>query len=311
MPRIRTVKPRLFQHSGLFDAEHETGLPLRLAYIGLFTCCDREGRFKWDERELKLHVLPWDEIDFSRVLDALVTRGFVVRYACESGEEYGAIPTFTHHQVINNRETASEIPPPPESLVPHGLATREPRVDDARGTRTQGKGREGKGKEGKGKEVNRRLGGDGFSRAREQNTATHVPDRASLAAAEIAIALRTWERERGKAARGVMASHPHVIELAELHVSDAELRRAYDAAVADRDATGDATPVNAGFVRVFVDKHRHPPKPREDNGWRRTPSGIERKASELGIVCPPGRDHTWLAEKCESVMRQHDTGRAA
>ncbi|MDR8920530.1 YdaU family protein [Burkholderia multivorans] len=50
------------------------------------------------------------------------------------------------------------------------------------------------------------------------------------------------------------------------------------------------------------------PKPsqqkREDNSWKRTPAGIERKASELGVVCPPGRDHAWLLEKCESVMRQ-------
>lgn len=155
MPRIRTVKPRLFQHSGLFDAEHDTGLPLRLAYIGLFTCCDREGRFKWDARELKLHILPWDELDFSRVLDALTTRGFVIAYASSTGEKFGAIPKFTHHQVINNRESASEIPPPPESLIQQAIATREPRVDDARTTRTQGKGREGKGKEGKGKEGNK------------------------------------------------------------------------------------------------------------------------------------------------------------
>ncbi|MDN7744704.1 YdaU family protein [Burkholderia multivorans] len=50
------------------------------------------------------------------------------------------------------------------------------------------------------------------------------------------------------------------------------------------------------------------PKPvqpkREDNSWKRTPAGVERKASELGVVCPPGRDHAWLLEKCESVMRQ-------
>lgn len=111
-------------------------------------------------------------------------------------------------------------------------------------------------------------------------------------------------------ARGVTASHPHVIELADLHVCPDELRRAYDAAVADREATGDITAINAGFVRVFVDKQRNPPKTREDSGWRHTPSGIERKASELGIVCPPGRDYAWLAEKCESVMRQRANGTA-
>ncbi|HEY2024596.1 hypothetical protein [Paraburkholderia sp.] len=143
--RIRTVKPSLFQHSGLFDAEHDTGLPLRLAYVGLFTCCDREGRFKWDERELKLHILPWDDLDFSRVLDALVTRGFVMDYASETGERYGVIPTFCKHQVINNRESSSELPAPPETLADKGSATREPRVPHATPTPTKRKGKERKG----------------------------------------------------------------------------------------------------------------------------------------------------------------------
>jgi hypothetical protein len=90
--RIRTIKPDLFHHSDLFDLEQETGLPIRLAWIGLFTCCDRDGRFKWRVRELKLQVLPYDTVDFSRVLDALVTRGFIVRYAIGT-DVYGYIPS--------------------------------------------------------------------------------------------------------------------------------------------------------------------------------------------------------------------------
>lgn len=154
MGRIRTVKPELFTHEDLFEAEQETGLPLRVAFIGLFTCADREGRFKWRPRTLKLAVLPHDAVDFSRVLDALVTRGFLVRYASETGEEIGLIPTFTKHQVINNRETPSDLPAPPADLDmtggPTRTPTRDPRVDDASGTRAQGKGKEGKGKEQEG-----------------------------------------------------------------------------------------------------------------------------------------------------------------
>ncbi|WP_259657848.1 hypothetical protein [Burkholderia pseudomallei] len=146
------MKPELFTHEDLFEAEQETGLPLRVAFIGLFTCADREGRFKWRPRTLKLAVLPHDAVDFSRVLDALVTRGFLVRYASETGEEIGLIPTFTKHQVINNRETPSDLPAPPSDLDTTGVSTRtptrDPRVDDASDTRAQGKGKEGKGKEG-------------------------------------------------------------------------------------------------------------------------------------------------------------------
>jgi hypothetical protein len=153
MPRIRTVKPELFQHSDLYDAEEATGLPVRLAFIAMFTCCDREGRFKWRPRELKLACLPYDPCDFSRVLDALATRGFLVRYADEAGMEYGCIPSFTAHQVINNREQGSKLPSPTEP----GVVTREARVTHAYTTPVKRKGKEGKGKEGeqegKGKEL--------------------------------------------------------------------------------------------------------------------------------------------------------------
>ncbi|GAA4169527.1 hypothetical protein [Shinella granuli] len=87
MARIRTIKPEFFKHEGIFDAEQETGLPLRLAFAGLWTQCDREGRFAWRPRQLKVDILPYDELDFLRVLDALATRGFIVKYASVSTAE--------------------------------------------------------------------------------------------------------------------------------------------------------------------------------------------------------------------------------
>lgn len=152
--RIRTVKPELFRHEGLFEAEQESGLPLRLAFIGLFTVCDRDGIFRWQPRQIKLDVMPYDSHDFSRVLDALMTRGFIRRYACGS-EEYGVIPTFLRHQVINNREKNSVYPRIDEADKVYGnensdLPTEEARVIDASATRhgnVQGEGK-GKGREG-------------------------------------------------------------------------------------------------------------------------------------------------------------------
>lgn len=156
MARIRTVKPELFRHEGLYEAEVATGLPIRLAYIGLFTSCDREGRFKWKPRALKLDALPYDDVDFSRVLDALLTHGFIVKYEF-MGEEFGCIPSWKHHQVINNRETESSLPSPEESTA----CTRQPRVNDASTTplvqvKGEGKGREGKGKEGESNQESRK-----------------------------------------------------------------------------------------------------------------------------------------------------------
>ena len=68
MARIRTVKPELFRHDHLFDCEMRSGFPLRLAFIGLFSVCDRDGKFKWNPKIIKLDVLPYDEIDMELVL---------------------------------------------------------------------------------------------------------------------------------------------------------------------------------------------------------------------------------------------------
>ncbi|MDL2401573.1 hypothetical protein [Rhizobium mayense] len=143
MARIRTIKPEFFKHEGIFDAEHATGLPLRLAFAGLWTQCDREGRFAWRPRQLKVDILPYDDVDFSRVLDALATRGFIVKYA-SNGREYGCIPSWHRHQVINNRERDSEIPEPTEIIeVSDASSTRDARVGHA--GKAEGKGKEGKG----------------------------------------------------------------------------------------------------------------------------------------------------------------------
>jgi hypothetical protein len=150
MARIRTVKPEFFRHEQLFEAEKETGLPLRLAFIGLWTAADRDGRFRWQPRALKLDCLPYDDADFSRVLDALATRGLVVAYEVD-GVKYGHIPTWQKHQVINNREMASNIPAPNVNNV----LTRDARVDDATATplvHTQGEGK-GREEEEEGKEL--------------------------------------------------------------------------------------------------------------------------------------------------------------
>src|SRR3990167_2809571 len=108
--RIRTVKPETFTDYDLWAAESETGLPIIRSYVGLWCCCDREGRFQWKPEELKTAICPYDaSLDFSRVLSGMTTRGFLVRYASQ-GREYGVILAFTRHQVVNNRETPSTIP---------------------------------------------------------------------------------------------------------------------------------------------------------------------------------------------------------
>ncbi len=148
--RIRTIKPEFFLHDGLFDAEVETGLPLRIAFAGLWCAADREGRFRWEPRRLKMQILPYDEVDFSRVLHALTTRGFLVMYRVNDAC-LGWIPGFSRHQIINNRERESELPEfTPESAMEaesDACPTRAPRVPHA--GKAEGKGREGNKEQGK------------------------------------------------------------------------------------------------------------------------------------------------------------------
>ncbi|MGO4210124.1 DnaA N-terminal domain-containing protein [Terriglobus sp. 2YAB30_2] len=155
MARIRTIKPDFFKHEDLFDLEQETGLPVRIAFAGLWTVADRDGRFEWKPRTLKTDVLPHDPVDFAQVLDALETRGFLNTYEVD-GRRYGVIPSWDRHQVINNRESQSVLPPPPQ--LDNVSPTREPRVQDAdkdslTHAPAEGKGREGerKGREQRGR----------------------------------------------------------------------------------------------------------------------------------------------------------------
>src|ERR1700736_353694 len=132
MGRIRTIKPEFFMHDGLYDLEVGSGLPLRLAFAGLWTCADRDGLFEWRPRMLKPQILPHDELDFSVVLSCLEDGGFIVSYEVD-GKKYGYIPSWNKHQSINNRETESVLPAPP-------AVTRQARVSDT--PSGEGKGRE-------------------------------------------------------------------------------------------------------------------------------------------------------------------------
>jgi len=116
MARIRSVKPELFTHERLFEAESDYKLPLRLAFIALFTQCDQWGCFRWQPKRLKLNILPYDEIDIVQIFDALAERGFIEKYEIQ-GEWYGRIPSWPKHQRITRPEHPSGIPWP-EGFIP-------------------------------------------------------------------------------------------------------------------------------------------------------------------------------------------------
>ena len=155
MGRIRTIKPEFFLHEELFDTEAESGLPTRLAFSGLFTIADREGRFIWKPRTLKAQILPHDNLDFEKVLLALRDGGFLIHYEV-SGRQYGCITSFKRHQKINNRESSSTLPPPEDAEVIHNSDEATQRrcvhVQDAEERKGTRKGKEGNKEQGKERE---------------------------------------------------------------------------------------------------------------------------------------------------------------
>lgn len=132
MARIRTIKPEFFTHFELYKLEEETGLPVRLAFAGLWTQSDREGRFKWVPEQLKLGCLPFDVVDFSKVMDLLADKKFLVRYE-HDGKSYGFIPSWLEHQSINQREAQSRLPDPSQCAHMHARAQSNNVSKDSKG----------------------------------------------------------------------------------------------------------------------------------------------------------------------------------
>lgn len=131
MARIRTIKPEFFTSEDIVCMS-----PLaRLFYVSLWCEADREGRMEWKPVTFKMRYLPGDECDINSLAQELIARGLLVLYQAVD-KQYAEIPTFSKHQVINNRESSSTIPPRDKNAKP----TRAPRV--------KAEGKEGKGREG-------------------------------------------------------------------------------------------------------------------------------------------------------------------
>ena len=104
MARIRTIKPEFFTSEDIVALS-----PLaRLLYIALWCEADKEGRLHWKPRTFKMRYLPGDDCDIHALCAELAGAAVVVLY----GDGHAYIPSFSKHQHINPRESASDIPAP-------------------------------------------------------------------------------------------------------------------------------------------------------------------------------------------------------
>jgi hypothetical protein len=299
MARARNIKPGFYTNEDLA----ECSVWARYIFPGLWMMADREGRLEYRPKKIKGELLRFDEQAAEPLLDELQRWGFIKIYEVE-GRAYIQILTFHKHQNPHHRESESEIPSMQSpGLLPHGTASKPGATNGLDDAKAQGKPEASPGIEPEDATCEGGQAGlipdSGFSdslipdsligMASGGGTSAQEGEKNAMTPAAVSIALIGWERERSKAARGITASNQQVIELAAMHVTPAELRKAYDSAVADRRATDDPNPINAGFIRAFVEKHRRPvvlrvsaPDARQErrrNGWAQLTGSSEPQQS--------------------------------
>lgn len=107
MARSRNIKPSFFTN----DLLAECSMAARIAFAGLWTIADREGRLEDRPKKIKAEILPYDDVDMNSLLLELSLRGFIVRYNAEN-TDYIQVVNFSKHQNPHMKEGASTIPAP-------------------------------------------------------------------------------------------------------------------------------------------------------------------------------------------------------
>lgn len=149
MARIRTIKPEFFRHEGLQDLEvANPGKYPMMVFAGLWGHCDKDGRFEWRPRQLKLDILPFLPFDMADVLALLESAGFVESYEVD-GKKYGVIHSFKEHQRLSGKES-QEGGKHPEPNINNDRSNREAPGKHQGSNGEQPESQEGKGREGNG-----------------------------------------------------------------------------------------------------------------------------------------------------------------
>jgi len=109
MARIRSIHPSLWT-----DAAFVSLSPFaRLLMIGLWGECDDKGCFVWSPIEIKMRLLPADNVDALELLQEIEDAGRVLRYQVE-GKEYAVVRNFAKFQ---RPKSPNDIHPSTEEVM--------------------------------------------------------------------------------------------------------------------------------------------------------------------------------------------------
>lgn len=142
MSRIRSI------HPGLWTDETFVSLSAyaRLLFMGIWNECDDKGTFAWSPLQMKMRVLPADNVDAAALMVELEQADCVRCYEI-NGKKFGAVRNFAKFQrpkkpndihpatpealcyAGHNSETMGDAPPPVPNQLPTG-GEKSPQMEE-------------------------------------------------------------------------------------------------------------------------------------------------------------------------------------
>lgn len=118
MSRIRSI------HPGLWTDEQFVSLSAyaRLLFMGIWNECDDKGTFPWSPLQMKMRVLPADNVDAAELMAELVATDCIRAYEI-GGKKFGAVRNFAKFQ--RPKKPNDIHPATPEILCFAGHSTEE------------------------------------------------------------------------------------------------------------------------------------------------------------------------------------------
>lgn len=116
MPRIRTIKPELWQSPEVMNLSHSA----RLLFLGLITQADDEGIGSADARKLKAVIFGGDDVsqaDLAKWLEEIAGQRLAVLYEVDGYGRLYYLPSWKEHQKVP-KPTPTRYAYPVDNLLP-------------------------------------------------------------------------------------------------------------------------------------------------------------------------------------------------
>jgi len=94
----------------------------RIAFEGLWSIADREGRLEYRPKEMKLYTVPYDDVEIDDLLEEMRKVGLIIPYIVND-QSVILIPTFKEHQPIHWNEKESQLPEYQEDSLVESIKT--------------------------------------------------------------------------------------------------------------------------------------------------------------------------------------------